>query len=224
MEVVRKINIAIDGPAGAGKSTVAKAVAAKLGLVYVDTGAMYRALTWKAIQQGIDLSDANKLTELAHATEIILTKLGSGEVVVTCDKQDVTALIRTPEVSGSVSQVAKHPGVRYRMVELQKMMAANGGVIMDGRDIGTHVLPQARYKFFLTASLAERARRRGLELQKSGFQVDLAQLEREIAARDLQDESRETAPLVVAPGAVVLNTDGLEIAEVVEKICELTSD
>jgi CMP/dCMP kinase len=213
-----KINIAIDGPAGAGKSTVAKIVANRLGLVYIDTGAMYRALTWKALAQKVDLLDEQRLTELAGCTEITLALAPSGPIIVSCDDQDVSEEIRNQEVTGAVSTVASVAGVRRRMVELQQKMAAQGGVVMDGRDIGTHVLPNAEYKFFLTATLQQRARRRWLELKAKGQQIDLAVLEQQIAERDRLDSSRETAPLVAAVDAIWIDTDTLSIEEVVEKI------
>jgi CMP/dCMP kinase len=213
-----KINIAIDGPAGAGKSTVAKIVANRLGLVYIDTGAMYRALTWKALAQKVDLLDEQRLTELAGCTEITLALAPSGPIIVSCDDQDVSEEIRNQEVTGAVSTVASVAGVRRRMVELQQKMAAQGGVVMDGRDIGTHVLPNAEYKFFLTATLQQRARRRWLELKAKGQQIDLAVLEQQIAERDRLDSSRETAPLVAASDAIWIDTDTLSIEEVVEKI------
>jgi CMP/dCMP kinase len=213
-----KINIAIDGPAGAGKSTVAKIVANRLGLVYIDTGAMYRALTWKALAQKVDLLDEQRLTELAGCTEITLALAPSGPIIVSCDDQDVSEEIRNQEVTGAVSTVASVAGVRRRMVELQQKMAAQGGVVMDGRDIGTHVLPNAEYKFFLTATLQQRARRRWLELKAKGQQIDLAVLEQQIAERDRLDSSRETAPLVAAADAIWIDTDTLSIEEVVEKI------
>jgi CMP/dCMP kinase len=213
-----KINIAIDGPAGAGKSTVAKIVANRLGLVYIDTGAMYRALTWKALAQKVDLLDEQRLTELAGCTEITLALAPSGPIIVSCDDQDVSEEIRNQEVTGAVSTVASVAGVRRRMVELQQKMAAQGGVVMDGRDIGTHVLPNAEYKFFLTATLQQRARRRWLELKAKGQQIDLVVLEQQIAERDRLDSSRETAPLVAAADAIWIDTDTLSIEEVVEKI------
>jgi CMP/dCMP kinase len=158
------------------------------------------------------------LTELAGCTEITLALAPSGPIIVSCDDQDVSEEIRNQEVTGAVSTVASVAGVRRRMVELQQKMAAQGEVVMDGRDIGTHVLPNAEYKFFLTATLQQRARRRWLELKAKGQQIDLAVLEQQIAERDRLDSSRETAPLVAAADAIWIDTDTLSIEEVVEKI------
>ncbi len=220
---MEKLNIAIDGPAGAGKSTVARKVAVELGLTYIDTGAMYRALTWKALEQGIDLNDEVSVGKLAYSTKIRLIRSLEGSLRVECDGLDITDKIREPAVSGVVSTVAAYPAVRKRMVEMQLAMAARGGVIMDGRDIGTQVLPHAKFKFFLTASLAERARRRWLELVSLGFNPDLQELVAQISARDKQDENRETAPLTVAPDAAVIDTGGLSVDEVVNKIVGLVT-
>lgn len=218
---MNELQLAIDGPAGAGKSTVAKLVAGKLGLMYIDTGAMYRALTWKALKQGIELTDEAGLTELAYTTDIRLSHSPAGPQRVLCDNHDVTEEIRLPAISGTVSQVSSYPGVRQRMVELQQKIAAGSGVVMDGRDIGTHVLPGARYKFFLSASLAERARRRWLELQNAGKNIDYRELEAQISERDRQDENRAAAPLTVAPDAVFIDTGELSIEQVVDKILEV---
>ncbi|HEX3015073.1 MAG TPA: (d)CMP kinase [Desulfobacteria bacterium] len=218
---MEKLTIAIDGPAGAGKSTVAKRVAAALGLLYIDTGAMYRALTWKALAQEIDFADTARLTDLAANTEISLAVSEHNAITVWCDGRNVTEEIRTPIVSANVSKVAAIPGVRQRMVALQQAIAAQGRVVMDGRDIGTTVLPDADCKFFLTASLTQRAYRRWIELGDKGYQVDLKDLEQEISKRDQQDETRATAPLRVAPGAVVIHTDDLTIEQVVATILDV---
>ncbi|KUK12680.1 MAG: Cytidylate kinase [Moorella sp. 60_41] len=211
-------NIAIDGPAGAGKSTVARQVAEKLGYLYIDTGAMYRALTWKALSQGLDLSDEEGLSALAASTSLELKPLASGVTAVFCDGRDVTRQIRSPEVSQTVSRVAAVPGVRRELVKHQRKMAAGGGVVMDGRDIGTHVLPEAAYKFFLTASLEERARRRWRELVSQGKGVTLEQVKEEIAERDRRDSRRPVAPLRPAPDAVVIDTTDLSPEEVTAHI------
>lgn len=208
--------IAIDGPAGAGKSTVAKQVAEQLGLLYIDTGAMYRSVTLKALQQGIDFNHPEALTHLARQTEI---ELRPGAVQrVFLDGVEVTEAIRSPEVTSNVSTVAKIPGVREVLVELQRQMAQTNGVVMDGRDIGTVVLPQANAKIFLTASAEERARRRAKEMTDKGYTVDIEKLTKEIQDRDDMDSNRATSPLVPAEDAVIIDSSGMDIPEVVEAI------
>lgn len=214
---MEKINVAIDGPAGAGKSTVARLVAKELNFLYIDTGAMYRALTFKALTEKINLEDDIDLTTLARNTRVHLVNSQEGQKVIV-DDNDVSIDIRTPEVTQKVSIVAKVSGVRQEMVKLQRIMALEGGVVMDGRDIGTHVLPNAERKFFLTASLDERAKRRFLELKSKGYEVEFEELKEDIAKRDKLDEERETAPLIKADDAILIDTTGFEIEEVVQKI------
>ena len=185
--------IAVDGPAGAGKSTVSKIVASKLGFTYIDTGAMYRAVGLKLLHSGKPLTE-KFLAEITNDIEIKLDE--SAKVFL--DGVEVTKEIRTPEVSKLASDVSKYGFVRKKLTELQREMAAAGSVIMDGRDIGTQVLPNADVKIFLTASLKERARRRFEELKAKGQDVNLADVENEIALRDKQDSTREIAPLVQA--------------------------
>ncbi|MEK0314155.1 (d)CMP kinase [Cohnella sp. 56] len=211
-----RINIAIDGPAGAGKSTVARLVAGKLQYVYVDTGAMYRAVTVVALERGIPIEDDARLGELAAALDISLLP-GDGGQIVLADGDDVTEVIRSREVTLSVSRVSACAAVRQRMSELQRRMAAAKGIVMDGRDIGTHVLPDAELKIFLTASPAERARRRYLELGDDPG-VTLEQLEREISQRDRMDSEREIAPLRQAADAVLIDSTGLTIEQIVGEI------
>ncbi len=214
-------NIAIDGPAGAGKSTVARMLAKKLGYLYIDTGAMYRALTFKALELGVPLEDEVGLSNLARETNIVLKNKSPDSLPrVFCDGRDVTKQIRKPLVSRYVSTVAGVPGVRMRMAELQRSMSADGGVVMDGRDIGSYVLPQAKYKFFITASPLERARRRYQELMKNGYEVEFEQVKKELEIRDRLDRERKLAPLVRHPDAYVINTDALTPAQVVQKIIE----
>lgn len=212
----KPIQIAIDGPAGAGKSSVAKKLADKLGFIYVDTGAMYRALTYKALKNGINLSNERSLVELAKITEITF---GCGKAQkVFCDGEDVTELIRSPQVSQKVSLVAAYPEVRKYMVKMQQSLGQNHNIIMDGRDIGTVVLPHAQYKFFLTASLEERAKRRKLELEKKGYRFTNDDIIEEIAERDKLDSQREVGPLKPAEDAIVIDTSNLTLNEVINKI------
>ena len=208
--------IAIDGPAGAGKSTVSKIIANKLGYTYIDTGAMYRAVGLKVFESNKNFSE--KL--LAEITEKISIELDESARVFV-DGEEVTKKIRTPEISKLASDVSKFGFVRKKLTELQREMAAHGKVIMDGRDIGTQVLPNADLKIFLTATLSERARRRFLELQAKGQQVELAEIEKEISLRDKQDSEREIAPLKKADDAILLDTTNLSVEEVAEKILEL---
>ena len=208
--------IALDGPAGAGKSTVSKIVAAKLGYTYIDTGAMYRAVGLKLLKSGKPLTE-NILTEIVSDIEIKLDE--SAKVFL--DGAEVTKEIRTPEVSKLASDVSKFGFVRKKLTELQREMAKSGSVIMDGRDIGTQVLPNADLKIFLTATLHERAKRRFEELKAKGQDVNLNAIENEIAARDKQDSEREIAPLKQADDAILIDSTNLTIDEVVNKILEL---
>lgn len=214
------MNIAIDGPAGAGKSTVAQLVAKQLGFTYIDTGAMYRALTWMAMEKNVPLEREETLLELLRSITITLKQEPEGQKVFV-DEQDVTAEIRHPQVTRQVSLVAKHAKVRALMVQLQQDMASKENVVMDGRDIGTHVLPHADVKIFLTASIEERAMRRYKELIEKGHQPNLEELKQEIATRDKLDSERETAPLKCAEDALVLDSTGLSIPQVVERIVQI---
>lgn len=207
--------IAVDGPAGAGKSTVSKIVAARLGYTYIDTGAMYRAVALKVLLSGKPLSE-----ELLSGIEIKLDE--SARVFL--DGREVTKEIRTPEVSRGASDVATVGFVRKKLTELQREMATQGSVIMDGRDIGTQVLPNADLKIFLTASVEERARRRLEELKLKGVDADFAQVVKEISLRDKQDSEREIAPLAQAEDAILLDSTRLTIDEVVAEILRLAED
>ena len=208
--------IAVDGPAGAGKSTVSKICAAKLGYTYIDTGAMYRAVALKVLRSGKPVDDSL----IVDVTRDIRIELDESARVF-LDGHEVTTQIRTPEVSRGASLVAKVGFVRQKLTELQRQMASRGNVIMDGRDIGTQVLPNADLKIFLTATVAERARRRFEELKSKGLAADLAQIETEITLRDKQDSEREIAPLAQAEDAILLDTTRLTIDEVVAEILRL---
>lgn len=213
------LQIALDGPAGAGKSTIAKILAEELKLFYVDTGAMYRAIADKLLKNGTPIKDESKVTQIAKSTEVVLDH--SEQRIVWCDGEDVTQEIRSPEVSRAVSVVASYPGVRERLVELQRFEAERGGVVMDGRDIGTYVLPDADFKIFLTATPEERARRRWVELEKAGKNVTFQEVAQDMMERDRLDTEREVSPLRPAQDAIILDTTGLSINELVAKILAL---
>ncbi|MCK7606700.1 (d)CMP kinase [Geobacillus stearothermophilus] len=219
----QRINIAIDGPAAAGKSTVAKLIARRLSYVYIDTGAMYRALTYRALQCGVDVHDEQALLSLLRHTHIELQPSPQGQLVFV-NGEDVTDIIRSEAVTNAVSFVAQHPLVREEMVARQRAMAKGGGVVMDGRDIGTNVLPNAEVKIFLKASVEERARRRHEENIARGFPSDFETLKEEIARRDRLDSERETAPLRKAPDAVEIDTTSLSVEEVAARIMEVVNE
>jgi len=214
----QRINIAIDGPAGAGKSTVARLVAKALQYVYVDTGAMYRAVTLKALEAGISTEDNELVGRLVKQLDIVLLP-GADAQLVLVNGEDVTAQLRSLEINRNVSYIARLESVRKRMSELQRRMAHEKGVVMDGRDIGTHVLPDAELKIFLTATPRERASRRFLELGPNAG-ITLEQLESEIAERDRLDQEREIAPLLQAPDARLLDSTGRTVDEVAEEIVQ----
>lgn len=220
MEDQAGLVIAIDGPAGAGKSTVARTVAQTLGYLYIDTGAMYRAITLAVLQAGISPDDAAAVERIAAAVTVELVPTRSGNRVL-LDGQDVTERIRTPEVSDAVSPIAAAPGVRRHLVAQQRQLAARGGVVMDGRDIGTVVLPDADVKVFLTASAAERAERRWRELRAAGHNATLDAIRRNIEERDRLDATREVAPLRKAPDAVEIDSTAQSIDAVVDEVLTL---
>ena len=211
------LQFAIDGPAGAGKSSVAKVLARRLGCIYLDTGAMYRAVTWLALQKQVAFDDMEGIKDLLQTIELEFKDV-DGMQHLYCNGTDVTEAIRTPEISANVSAVSMIPQVREAMTAQQQKIAAGSDVLMDGRDIGTTVLPNARYKFFLTASLEERARRRALELEQKGIAVDMEQLIADIALRDKKDSEREVSPLKQAEDAVLIDTSSLTFDEVVENL------
>lgn len=213
-----KPRIAIDGPAGAGKSTVAREVAGRLGLAYLDTGAMYRAITLAGLRRGTDTHDAEALEALTKAVELDIQSDGTGQNIIFMDGENVTEDIRLPIVNRNVSFVARCAQVREILVDKQRQIGSRGGVVMDGRDIGTNVMPGAEYKFFLDASLTERSRRRLAELSAKGEELELEQMMKEIAARDKIDSEREVAPLRPAEDAIYLDTTLLTIEDVVKTI------
>ena len=217
------IQIAIDGPAAAGKSTIAKIVAEKLGYTYIDTGAMYRALTHKALELGIHINDGTKLEALLKETTIELVPGKSGQAIL-LDGVDVSEEIRTMEVTNSVSAVSLHQGVRKLMVEKQQNLGGKTGVVMDGRDIGTDVLPDAQLKIFMTASVEERAERRLIENSKRGIESTLEKLKAEISERDRMDTERTISPLRQAEDAILIDTTSKTIVEVAELISDLAKE
>jgi cytidylate kinase len=206
--------VAIDGPSGAGKSTAGRALAARLGYVYIDTGAMYRALALKALRADVPLDGEEALAGLCRASRIELAEGGK----VLLDGREVTADIRAPEVSGAASRVSVHPAVRREMVARQRELGRDGGVVLDGRDIGTVVYPDAEVKFYLDADPALRARRRHAELARVGVAVPLEAVEREVRERDHVDTHRPVSPLAPAKDAIILDTSRLSPDEVVEQM------
>lgn len=212
-----KISIAIDGPASSGKSTVAKILAKQLNYVYCDTGAMYRAITYLALQNQIDIQAEEPLVALCVNHTISFQQAENGQRVF-IDGHEVTEAIRQPDVTNAVSAVSKNAKVREEMVALQQKIGQAGGVVMDGRDIGTAVLPKAEVKIFLVASVEERAERRFKENQEKGIETDFETLKAEIERRDYLDSTREVSPLVQASDAVKIDTTGLTIEEVVAAI------
>lgn len=214
--MTKRLTITIDGPAGAGKSTVARCVAERLGYTYVDTGAMYRAVALQAVRMGISPQDEEGMSRLLEETSIVYR---SGRTLL--NGEDVSEAIRTPQVTALVSEVACIPLVRAFLVECQRQMGAEGGVVMDGRDVGTVILPEAELKIFLTASLAERARRRQLEWQEKGVEASREEVEQDIRARDKMDREREVGPLRIADDAIIIDSTELDVDEVVDQIVQL---
>lgn len=217
------INIAIDGPAGAGKSTIAKRVAKALSFIYVDTGAMYRAMALYLYRNGIDAEDREKIAAACGGAEISI-EYRDGEQIVLLGEENVNPFLRTQEVSAMASKSSTVAEVRTRLVQLQQELGAKQNVVMDGRDIGTVVLPNAQVKIYLTASVEVRARRRFLELQEKGEKAVLEEIEAEISERDHRDMTREVSPLKQADDAVLVDTSEMTIEEVTEKILQIVRE
>ena len=217
------MNIAIDGPAGAGKSTIAKRLAKKLGFIYVDTGAMYRAMAYYFLQHNIDAKDENAIAAACPDVDVTIT-YENGEQQVLLNGENVNGVIRNEEVGNMASSTSVNPVVRKKLVELQRQLAKSADVIMDGRDIGTCVLPDAQVKIYLTASSATRAKRRYDELTEKGVSCDLAEIEKDIIDRDYRDMHRETSPLRQAEDAVLVDSSEMNIDEVVDAIYQVYSE
>jgi cytidylate kinase len=213
--------ITLDGPAGAGKSTVAKCLAQKLGITYLDTGAMYRALTLKGLRLKMDLSDEEALTILARNTKISFKEMPDGSLNITLDGEDVAQAIRAPEVTNNTFYAARTSGVRTLMVGWQRAMAASRSIVTDGRDQGTVVFKDARYKFYVDCDVEERVQRRYKELIAAGKTIDLDQLRSEMKERDQKDFTRAVGPLKKAPDAITVDSTGLTVEKTVDKIMKL---
>lgn len=216
--------IAIDGPAGAGKSTIAKMAAQKLGYIYIDTGAMYRAVAWRVLQEYTPPVSTEQIVSVLDDINIKLSYDENKNMRVETNGTDVSAAIRTPEVTALVSQVAAVSEVRTKMVELQRAMAKCGKVLMDGRDIGTCVLPNADLKIFLTASVEERANRRARQMKEKDYDIDVEEIKKDIIARDEADMNREISPLKKADDALLLDTTEMTIEEVLAAIVKMAQD
>ena len=217
------INVAIDGPAGAGKSTIARQLAKKFGYVYVDTGAMYRAMAYYFLNHGFKAEEENKIAEACQNVDVTIAYEG-GEQQVILNGENITGSIRTEEVGNMASATSVYPVVRTKLVELQRKLAESTNVIMDGRDIGTCVLPNAQVKIYLTASSGTRAKRRYDELTAKGVSCDLAEIEKDIIDRDYRDMHRETSPLKQADDAVLVDSSKMNIEEVVEAIAAIVTE
>jgi cytidylate kinase len=216
--VQKRLIVAIDGPSGAGKGTVARAVAARLGYRHIDTGAMYRAVAWKARADGIDLEDEQAVAAVGERARF---DLEDGRVVI--DGHDVAAAIRTPDMDAAAAAVARHPGVRRVLVARQREYGTEGGIVMEGRDIGTVVFPNADVKIYLDASPEERARRRAADPAHGAHSVRIAEVATALAERDRSDSTRAASPLAIAPDAVLLDTTGMPLDVVIQRVLEIVA-
>lgn len=218
---MKTLNIAIDGPAGAGKSTIAKIIASRLGIIYLDTGAMYRAAALKCLRDGIDTKDPDSVRKMVDLIDIKIVFSGDEQRIL-LDNEDVTGLLRTKDVTTASSDVAVVPEIRKKLVEIQRKIATEKSVIMDGRDIGSYVLPNAKYKFYLTATVEERAKRRYMEqIEKGMSSTDYDDVYKDIVYRDKNDSSREFAPLIKANGSIELDTTNMGIDQVADEILKI---
>lgn len=211
-------NIAIDGPSGAGKSTIAKFLAKKLGILYLDTGAMYRGIGYYVVSKGIDPADETKVLSVLNEVSMEIIYENGAQKVIVCG-EDVTPYIREHSISMAASTVSKIPAVRLKLVDLQRKIAESTDCVLDGRDIGTFVLPNAKYKFFLTAAAEERARRRHSELAEKGSSISYEEVLADVKARDYQDMNRDFAPLKAADDAIIVDSTNMSVEEVAETIC-----
>jgi len=213
----KKFIITIDGPAGAGKSTVSKTLAKKLNYIYLDTGALYRALAYKTLKLKISLDDVSAIANLCSSTTVLLKNI-DGQMKVSVDGEDVEEKIRTEEVGLAASKISTFAVVRERLLNLQREAGAQGGIVAEGRDMGSVVFPHADYKFFLDAKLEERIKRRYEELLDKGASIEYKTIQKDMFTRDKQDKQREIAPLKAPDGAIIIDSDNLSAAEVVDKI------
>ncbi|MEN6331543.1 MAG: (d)CMP kinase [Smithella sp.] len=219
----KKMVITIDGPAGAGKSTVSKIVAKRLGYIYLDTGALYRALAYKALKDKIILDDMDAINSLCSNTRIYLNNI-EGKIKVYVDGEDVGDKLRTEEIGLAASKISTFPVVRQRLLELQREAGARGGIVTEGRDMGSVVFPHADYKFFLDADIEERIKRRYNELLNKGNSSEIQSIRKDMLARDKQDSKREIAPLKPTSSSIIIDSTKLSIPEVVEKIIRQVSN
>lgn len=210
-------NVTLDGPGGSGKTSIAKAVAERLNIAYLDTGAMYRGVAYYMLTHGIDVADEKAVLKVLDKVDLKVTKTESGEQKILLGKKDITSYIRTPEMSMGASTVSKIPAVRLKLVDIQRRIARDTSCVIDGRDIGSYVLPDAEFKFYLTADVGVRAKRRYLEL-KDKENVTLEKVKEDLIARDEQDSKRDFAPLVVPKGAFVIDTTNLGFDEVLDLV------